>query len=480
MTQGNTQQSELSALRSDDFDRSVAVKNCDAAPPVVSWSVDVGAAVGVESPSVASVTANTPVEQSAASDVPVSGPRRGLSRLSPKTDARAVRRREKLRKIRRELKSSTDTGLPREEPKGAESVEAKKGSRSVPSAESAEGSKVGKSGVTKRSKKKSVPTEQVVRSQVVAEIASLVSQKLKTSTKQKPKRKSPAKIPTKVESVEAAVPAEVPLFETVAPAISLAEPVPAEEERYSDWLRRVVLKNRWMSVLTTFYVHWLILLALAAIIVHGPENAASLLINATFAADEPLEEASFEVIVAEPQPIQETVESKPEPAATQPARLAESSLALDEAVLDKIAPDAPDAGTDSKQPSESEAQVPAKSAAGPNPAPVRAISKGSFSVWTEPTSPQAGEPYRIVIQVCLPNGLERYNVADLQGVVVGSDGYRKPIPGFLRGFLPVENGYARLIIPIVSADEKVQDTVFIRSRVLKETQKLLIQFEPNL
>lgn len=479
MTQGNTQQSELPALQLDDFDGNVAVKNSAATPPDVSFSVDVGAAVGVESPSVAPVSANAPFDKTLTSELPIAKPRRGLSRLSPKTDSKAVRRREKLRKIRQELKNSSDIDLSREEPILAQPAKAKKATKSVSASESAERSKVRKPSRSKRPEKKTVSTEQVVRSQVVAEIASLVSQNLQTSPKEKPKPKSKVKAPAIVEPVEPTVPAQEPLFEPVAPAFSLAEPVPAEEERYGDWLRRVVLKNRWMSVFTTFYVHWLILLALAAIIVHGPENAASLLINATFAADEPMEEASFEVVLAEPQPIQEPVESKPKPAATQPAKLAESSLALDEAVLDTIAPDAPDSGTDSSEPSDSESQVPARSVAGPNPAPVRAISKGSFSVWTEPTSPQAGEPYRIVIQVCLPNGLERYNVADLQGVVVGSDGYRKPIPGFLRGFLPVENGYARLIIPIVSADEKVQDTVFIRSRVLKETQKLLIEFESN-
>ena len=105
------------------------------------------------------------------------------------------------------------------------------------------------------------------------------------------------------------------------------------------------------------------------------------------------------------------------------------------------------------------------------------MREGSFSVWTEPAAPQAGEPYRIIIQIRLPDGLDRYSVQDLQGVVIGSDGYRKPIPGHLTGLLPVEAGYARLVVPIVSADERVRDTVLIRSRRLKESQKLLIAFE---
>ena len=109
-------------------------------------------------------------------------------------------------------------------------------------------------------------------------------------------------------------------------------------------------------------------------------------------------------------------------------------------------------------------------------APMQAIQEGSFSVWTEPAQPDPGEPYRIIIQIALPDGLDRYNVADLEGVVVGSDGYRKPIPGNKRGFLKIVDGFARFIIPIVSADEHVRDTIYLRSRLLKETQKLVLEF----
>lgn len=67
-------------------------------------------------------------------------------------------------------------------------------------------------------------------------------------------------------------------------------------------------------------------------------------------------------------------------------------------------------------------------------------------------------------------------MTDLEGVVVGSDGYRKPVPGFVTGELPIVDGYARLAVPIVSAAKKVRDTVFIRLRLLRETQKLMIDF----
>ena len=250
----------------------------------------------------------------------------------------------------------------------------------------------------------------------------------------------------------------------------LAEPAPREEEPYSEWFKRVVVRNRWATWFTTFYVHWLILLALTAIIVHGPENAANLLINATMADYDEIETPVFDVEVPDLQPEPEpTPNSEPVKEEAQP--LEEKSVPLDQNVMDKLSPDSSAPAAAEGEPTESQPKPRAA-----NPAPAMAVSKGSFSVWTEPTQPTAGEPYRIIIQVCLPDGVVKYNIADLEGVVVGSDGYRKPIAGFLRGFLPVEGGYARLIVPIVRADAKVKDTVYIRSKLLKEAQQLLIEF----
>ena len=108
--------------------------------------------------------------------------------------------------------------------------------------------------------------------------------------------------------------------------------------------------------------------------------------------------------------------------------------------------------------------------------PQHAVSAGSFSVWTEPENPAPGEPYRIIIQLRVPEGTKKYPVNDLEGIVVGSDGYRKLIPGSLRGFLPIHDGHVRLEVPIVSADENVEDTVQIRSRILREAQRLQLRF----
>lgn len=251
------------------------------------------------------------------------------------------------------------------------------------------------------------------------------------------------------------------------------EPVPKAEESYGDWFGRVIVRNRWMSLFTTFYVHWIAALLMAAILVHGPEQAARLLLNATFAEDVDPEPEEFEVIV--PLVDRGHVAERPQPAVTafQENALQESNPDLAQEVMSEVIPENNGRSTAATEQSMHPSHQRTVAA---TDAPSDAVSSGSFSVWTEPSEPVAGKPYRIIIQVRLPESVEGYTVSDLQGVVVGSDGYRKTIPGAMTGPLPVENGYARLIIPIVSADARVRDTVYIRSALLKETQKLLLQF----
>ena len=253
------------------------------------------------------------------------------------------------------------------------------------------------------------------------------------------------------------------------------------EEKYADWFRRVVLKNRWLSVFTTFYIHWLILLALGMMVVHGPENAAALLLNGTFSDPTPPPQQSFDLTVPEPVPLEEPPLSEQPDDVDQAAQMGGAEMderppELDESVMQGLLSGL----TESQSRATPAVSQPATTAAAASPAPPRAVSEGSFSVWTEPSAPEAGEPYRIIVQIRLPPDMEQYDVSDLQGVVVGSDGYRKPIPGYLKGQLPIQDGYARLVIPIVSADEHVRDTVLIKSKRLKESQKLLIAFEPGV
>lgn len=265
-----------------------------------------------------------------------------------------------------------------------------------------------------------------------------------------------------------------------APGLSLVEPPPPEIEPYSRWFKRVVVRNRWLTWFTTFYIHWVVLLLLAAIIVHGPENTADLLLSAAFSVEEEPSTAPFEVTVPVPDP-EPAPESAEEAIATEEAvsELDEEPLEINDDVLKELVPEGAKAADQSQAAETSEQKdVPPAAAMTQHVdmSPATAVRQGSFSVWTEPPNPRPGDPYRIIIQVRLPEKTTRYAVTDLEGVVVGSDGYRKPIPGFARGELPVVDGYARFAVPIVSADSQVRDTVYIRSRLLRETQKLLIEF----
>ena len=125
----------------------------------------------------------------------------------------------------------------------------------------------------------------------------------------------------------------------------------------------------------------------------------------------------------------------------------------------------------------------------------KAIVKGSFAAWTVPEDPQAGEDYKIIIQIKVPKKLRRYRVTDLSGQVRGTDGFRHTVPYdsrrpnatktergkslstvTTRSYLPIKNGVAQLIISIPGAAKLVEDTIEIRSRALKESQELKIVF----
>lgn len=112
----------------------------------------------------------------------------------------------------------------------------------------------------------------------------------------------------------------------------------------------------------------------------------------------------------------------------------------------------------------------------------RAVTKGSFTVWTEPLDPLPNQPYVIVIQFRVPEGLSSFPKSDLRIDVVGTDNFHLKLPDPRRGFkligeLPVINGQTQLLIPIPGAPSLVQDAIRIESRkILKEEQSLLIEF----
>lgn len=113
------------------------------------------------------------------------------------------------------------------------------------------------------------------------------------------------------------------------------------------------------------------------------------------------------------------------------------------------------------------------------PAGKNAVQRGSFTAWTEPEDPVPGENYLIVIEVRLPDKVLRFPRADLSGLVIGTDGWRQRLPGQTdryHQFLPVEDHVTQIEIEVPGAGRRVQDTIQIRSRMLKEEQVLKIVF----
>ena len=126
-----------------------------------------------------------------------------------------------------------------------------------------------------------------------------------------------------------------------------------------------------------------------------------------------------------------------------------------------------------------------------------AVTKGSFTAWTEPENPTPGTPYLIIIEVRLPDDTRRYRVADLRGKVVGSDGYDQNLPYDSRGgrgstfyttetekirlrslneTIEVLNNKIQLAVSVPGADSLIEDTITIRSRRLREEHEIVLVF----
>jgi len=127
----------------------------------------------------------------------------------------------------------------------------------------------------------------------------------------------------------------------------------------------------------------------------------------------------------------------------------------------------------------------------------RAVTKGSFTAWTEPKSPLEGDPYQIIVEIRIPKNVPRYRSSDLSGFVRGTDDWEQKLPidsklpfatwSSRKGktfvlrkntYLPIVDRKAQLIINVPGAARLVRDTITIESRVLKEKQKLELVFAP--
>lgn len=126
-----------------------------------------------------------------------------------------------------------------------------------------------------------------------------------------------------------------------------------------------------------------------------------------------------------------------------------------------------------------------------------AVTKGSFTAWTVPESPEPGERYRIIIQIKLPNDVKLYSLNDLRGKVVGTDDYTQNIPydttkRFAVSYtdenkkevliksrnerVKVRNNKVQLVVIVPGAGRLVKDTINLKSRRLREDHELTLVF----
>ena len=275
----------------------------------------------------------------------------------------------------------------------------------------------------------------------------------------------------------------------VTSSFIFSEPARSSELTYVEWLREQMVCSRWTKFLVTFYLHWFVLLCLAIVYMRNPEQFTSLKIDAFFSEYAPLDdsliatgEVAFELSDDESGGLDwgTAPELSAMSASTMTPGFNIDSLDLVPDGFAALSGGMPVSGSsENMKPGQGQGHGQGRGNGrgdGTGGRPGYAVSAGSFSVWTEPKNPDPGEPYKIIIQIRLPDGTERYSVADLDGVVVGSDGYQKLVPGTVRGFLPIQDGQVKFEVHIVSADQDVEDTVFIRSKLLREAQRLRIQF----
>ena len=128
----------------------------------------------------------------------------------------------------------------------------------------------------------------------------------------------------------------------------------------------------------------------------------------------------------------------------------------------------------------------------------KVVSKGSFSAWTVPEDPEPRKDYMIVIRIKLPESTKLYRISDLSGKVEGSDDYIQHLPfdpnrknqdldarsevggQIIRlrssSRLRVIKNHVQIMIPVLGGDNLIRDTIYVKSRMLNEDQKLEIEF----
>lgn len=247
--------------------------------------------------------------------------------------------------------------------------------------------------------------------------------------------------------------------------------LPADyEPEGGSWLRRAIGSEGARGMLVSLVVHGLVLFGLSLWVIHQHGNEFGLTINSAFVADDVNMIADVELQGAIDDPGGEVAPLRFVPVADQ------LNTATDFTPSDSITGHlggegkGVDKGAGGQLPEMAGIRV-----------PTYAITKGSFSVWTEPKDPLPRRPYRIVIQIRVPTDLaERAKVyplsRDITAEVKGTDRYTMKTN--FKGTEPprIEDGIVRTSIVIPGADQLIRDHIKVTSKMLKETQEFDIEF----
>ncbi len=254
---------------------------------------------------------------------------------------------------------------------------------------------------------------------------------------------------------------------TVRPVISLASDVSPPEDnsmkaRFLRWVRSATMAG----VLVSFLVHAVAVSVLAVLVIGGPKLHRALDIFGVLS--DPNDKLS-DIELDSAMPFDPGQDAAPLEFPDMVQLASPESSAFDPG--DSIRGAVGGKGRGSGEGGEGESMaLPAVNI------PKYAVTKGSFSAWTDPRDPIPGISYEIVIQFRLPANVKTYRGSDLSGMVTGTDGYKQAIK-FNRGqSFDVQDGSVQVRIRVPGAAQLVRDTIRIESKVLREKQMIEIEF----
>lgn len=268
--------------------------------------------------------------------------------------------------------------------------------------------------------------------------------------------------------------------------------LPTEGEQFAVRIRR----DEFTGYVMSFILHLALMIALTITVVVSVEPASPAPITVvTELPEEPLDENV---------PVEFSLAPDNGDDAPLPGPMVVTGRIADEShLLPSLAAAFSPSGADGKE----STAGPATPSGTPFELPKNAVQAGSFAAWWTPKVerygekvepgqlPREGQDYRIYVQVLVPKEHKRYKVDDLSGEIVGSDGYRQPIPdrawtvddkgNLVRAvganrYLNIRNGVAEIVFKVEAASKAgVRDTILIRSRLLEEEQQMTLEFQPT-